>query len=58
MRFSNELDILSYEEGYADGFDNGIKAVMQQLTCIENYEELKKFVNDYWEEESNDEGNN
>lgn len=39
-------------DAYDSGFRNGVKAVFQQLECIEGFDELQDFIAEYWAEEA------
>lgn len=52
-------EVVSYEEGYADGFERGQEAIVQQIDGIinddwrdngEKEEEIVHLVNDFWME--------
>lgn len=52
-------DVVSYEEGFADGFDRGEEAIVQQIDGIlsdglrgddEKVRDLIRFVKDFWKE--------
>lgn len=54
-----ERDVVDYEQGYADGFDRGEEAIIQQIDGIvsdphvfedEIPEQIRVFVKEFWKE--------
>lgn len=55
-----QRDVTAYEEGYADGFDRGAEALMQQIDAIihdpwldsgsEAYEKIYDLSEQFWKE--------
>ena len=57
--FNEERDVCSYEEGYADGFDRGEEAIIQQVDGIVSDEwkiqkdmvkAIKSLIKEFWKE--------
>lgn len=53
------MDVLSWEEGYADGFDSGSEAVMQQVDGVisdewdtddDKVRKLRDMIERFWKE--------